>query len=140
MDVLKLILRPLAALTCLLALLLVGTAPVWAQQTATAAGASPSQMIASGFSDLRHHVQAVVYAVPEMPRYLADAVAVFRDAAARAGGTGIVLLDLLACLIAGVITEWVFRRVTTRLRARLVDGPARTISDSACIVSSRGVF
>ena len=129
MDVLKLILRPLAALTCLLALLLVGTAPVWAQQTATAAGASPSQMIASGFSDLRHHVQAVVYAVPEMPRYLADAVAVFRDAAARAGGTGIVLLDLLACLIAGVITEWVFRRVTTRLRARLVDGPARTISD-----------
>ncbi len=108
---------------------MVGVGPAAAQQAAAAVNESPSQLIANGFSNLRQHVQAIAFAVPQMPRYFLEAGEVFRRAADSAGGMGRVALDALACLLGGALAEWLFRRATARLNARLVDGEVHSIVD-----------
>ena len=64
------------------------------------AEALSSTSIADGFARLQQHSQAIIEAVPSMPRYLADVAGAFGHAAGTAG-VGRILLNAVLCLIAG---------------------------------------
>ena len=78
-----------------------------------------SSMLDGSVAKLHQHAQAILQAVPDMPRYLSDAALAFGKATSAAG-TGRILITIVACLAAGIVAEWVLRRVTAGTSARLV--------------------
>jgi small-conductance mechanosensitive channel len=93
-----------------------------------AAETTSSSLIAGGMARLQHHVQAIATALPEMPQYVADAGRTFGQAA---GDTGVlrILLSAALCLIAGIVVEWLFRRGTRAVSARLAAQDATSVTE-----------
>jgi len=89
-----------------------------AQPTAkkATARADAGAFLSGRLQDIRVHLQALVRAVPQVPRALADAGARLRDNAAGYGFFSIVLLAAGFVLL-GLAVQWLFRRAAGGLRA-----------------------
>lgn len=145
MEIMPLLRPPLRLLIVFLLSFFALAGPTSAQTTpATAAGSGAeaeqsSRFFATRLTQMREHAQHLAQAVPAMPENLERAAATFRAAAGEAG-TGRIALGALACLVAGGVLEWLFRRATAGMRARRRSLHIRRIAERLTRIGIDAVF